>query len=163
MNYRTKLILACIGVATIIIVASYSNNVREETRVAGLMFGNSILDIHESLKAAQEDLALRTRAWESGNMDNESILEYYDGHLERMDSILARYDSLSAPPGFDSAVILFRLSADAQRQSDSEFAMWIKNGEKSHELRSHELLQDAFEYESEGLSAFNAAKLGRTG
>lgn len=162
MNDKTKLTIAAVVIAVIIGVASYTHTVREDARVAGLIFGNTILDIHESLKAAQDDLAFNTREWKSGSTDDEAILEYFDEHNTRMDNVIARYDTLAAPPGFDATVTLMRLSAQSQQQSDAEFAMWIRNGDESHKLRSDQLLQDAFEYESEGLAAFNAAKLGRT-
>ncbi len=163
MNYKAKLAIAAIAIGAVVVAASYNHTVREETRVAGLMFGNTILDIHESLKAAQDALALKTRTWETGGIGDGEMLGHYDGHLERMDSIIARYDSLDPPPGFEAAVKLLVLSAESQRQSDEQYALWIMNRDDSYKLRSDELLQDAFEYESEGLAAFSAAKLGLPG
>lgn len=160
MNDKTKLTIAIIVIAIVIGAASYTHSVREDTRIAGLMFGNSILDIQKSLKASQDSLALHTRSYDSGVLDHNAILEYYEVHLDTMDATIARYDSLVTPPGFGAAVRLFQLSAESQKQSDSEFGLWIMNRDESNKLRSDELLQDAFEYESEGLAAFNAAKLG---
>lgn len=162
MNDRIKLIIAATVIAVIIGAASYTHIVREETRVTGLMFGNSILDIQDALKVAQDNLALRTHAWESENMTDGALLEYYDEHYVRMDEIIARYDALDVPPGFGPAVTLFKISAESQQKSNDEFALWIKTGDPSNQSRSDELLQDAFEYESEGIAAFNDAKRAKT-
>lgn len=163
MDGRTKLIIAAAAIGALIAAATYSHYSRQDTLAAGLAFGNSILDIQDDLKAAQNGLALRLNAWEQGGIGDDDLLEYYPGHLERLDSVIARYDRLEPPPGFGAAVSLFKLSAESQRQSDAEFEAWVRGGDPAAKSRSGKLLQDAFEYESEALAAFNDAKRGRAG
>ena len=161
MNDTQKIIIAAGVIAVIVVAAAYTHHTREQVRVAGLMFGNSLLNTQDDLKAAQDALALRTRAWSAGNMTDAAMLEYYDMHLDRMDGIVARYSSLDAPQGFDAAVRLFELSAVSQRDSDVAHAEWVRLRDESSRSRSDALLQDAFEYESEALSAFADAQRGR--
>ena len=160
MNDKTKLVIAVIIIAIIIGAASYNHTLQQERKAAGHLFGELVIDIQETLVIMQNSLVLQTHSWESGDISNTGILAYYDEHVMRMDTVIARYDSLVVPLGFDGAVALLKLSAQSQRDSDAEFALWLRSGNIENKLRSDELLQDSFEYESEGLAAFAAAKLG---
>ena len=160
MNDAQKIAIAAAIVGALVVAAAYTHHTREQVRVAGMMFGNSLLDTQDDLKAAQDALALRTRAWGAGNMTDAELLAYYADHLGRMDSIIARYSALDAPPGFGAAVRLFELSAESQRQSDAAHAEWVGSGDEASRLRSDALLQDSFEYEAEALSAFADAQRG---
>lgn len=155
------MVVAAAAVAAIVVAAAYTHHTREQARVSGLMFGNSLLDAQDDLKAAQSALALRVRSWEAGDMTRAALLEYYGGHLGRMDALVARYAALEPPPGFGAAVRLFELSAASQRDADAAHAEWVRTGDEQSVARSGELLQDAFEYESEALSAYSDAQRGR--
>lgn len=147
--------------AAIVIAAAYTHDTRERARVSGMMFGNSLLDAQDNLKAAQASLAAQVRSWEAGNTTDAELLAYYGGHLGRMDAMVARYGSLEPPPGFGAAVRLFELSASSQRDADAAHAEWVRTGDEGSLSRSGVLLQDAFEYESEALSAYADAQRGR--
>lgn len=153
--------MAAAAVAAVVVAAAYTHDSREQARVSGMMFGNSLLDAQDDLKATQSSLASRVRSWEAGEVTDAALLEHYAGHLGRMDAIVARYSALEPPPGFGAAVRLFELSAASQRDADAAHAEWVRTGDEQSRERSAELLQDAFEYESEALSAYADAQLGR--
>ena len=155
------MIAAAAVVAAVVIAASYTHHTREQARVSGMMFGNSLLDAQDNLKAAQSSLASQVRSWEAGNSTSADLLAYYEGHLGRMDEMVARYGTLEPPPGFSAAVRLFELSAASQRDADAAHAEWVRTGDEASRSRSGALLQDSFEYESEALSAYADAQRGR--
>jgi len=163
LNDRQKVAVAAATVAAIVMAAAYTHDARERMRVSGMMFGNSLLDAQDNLKAAQSELAARVSSWEAGAATDAELLEYYEGHLARMDSMVARYGALEPPPGFGPAVRLFELSAGSQRDADEAHAEWVRTGDEQSRARSGALLQDAFEYESEALSAYADAQRGRAG
>ena len=161
MNDRQKVMVAAAAVAAVVVAAAYTHHAREQVRVSGMMFGNSLLDAQDNLKAAQSSLAAQVRSWEAGNATSADLLAYYEGHLGRMDAMVARYGALDPPPGFGAAVRLFELSAASQRDADAAHAEWVRTGDEASRSRSGALLQDAFEYESEALSAYADAQRGR--
>lgn len=161
MNDRQKAVVAAAAVAAIVVAAAYTHDTRERARVSGMMFGNSLLDAQDDLKAAQAALAAQVRSWEAGDATGPELLAYYGGHLERMDAMVARYGALEPPPGFGAAVRLFELSAASQRDADAAHAEWVRTGDEQSRVLSGALLQDAFEYESEALSAYADAQRGR--
>lgn len=77
-----------------------------------------------------------------------------------MDEFILRYDKLSPPESFASAVELLKLSTISQLESDKELIEWIKTGDESAKIRSDLLLQEAFDYEMAGLNEYNSAKAG---
>lgn len=153
--------VAAAAVAAVVVAAAYTHHEREQARVSGMMFGNLLLDAQDDLRAAQFSLASHVRSWEAGETTREDLLGHYAGHLDRMDAIVGRYAALEPPPGFGAAVRLFELSAASQREADAAHAEWVRTGDAQSRARSGELLQDAFEYESEALSAYADAQRGR--
>ena len=49
---------------------------------------------------------------------------------------------------------LFKLSAEAQLESDKYMIEWVKTGDNSSHVRSDSLLQQSFEYEQAALYEF---------
>ncbi len=88
------------------------------------------------------------------------LAEYAVIHVEKLENTLSKYNNLISPKQFAPAVELFKLSTNAQLESDKEFVEWVKTGDKSHDIRSDSLLQESFEYEMMALQEFNAAKTG---
>ena len=88
------------------------------------------------------------------------MLEISENHLIDLEKILKRYDSLTPPQAFTSSVELFKRSTQTQIESDKLLKEWIETGDNATKIRSDEILQQSFEYETSALASFNAAKNG---
>ena len=90
----------------------------------------------------------------------KELLTYYKEHLEQFEMIISKYDNLTPPEIFESSVVLLKLSAETQLESDSQFIEWIKTGDESAKIRSDTQIQEAYEYQNLGLAEFQSAKAG---
>ena len=75
-----------------------------------------------------------------------------------MNEIISKYAELQFPDAFSGSVKLFKLSTEAQLESDQYLLSWIENDDESEKIRADELLQASFEYEMAALSSFEKAK-----
>ncbi|MBI4131173.1 MAG: hypothetical protein HY476_01610 [Nitrosarchaeum sp.] len=156
---KQNIIIVAIAVIIIGAIAGYNYSV-EQTKQKGLRFGNELQQIQEEVKQLQTEFNSKITQWEEGDLSQQELLEYSKNHIEKLQKVILRYDDLIPPKQFASSVELFKLSTQAQLDSDKEFIEWIKTSDDSHSIRSDSLLQESFEYEMMALGEFNAAKSG---
>lgn len=150
---------AIIGVVAVGLVISYYYSL-EQTRIQGFNFGSNLREIQDELKNLQTNFDSKYTIWKEGDITKEEFLQFSRSHIEKMEGLASRYQTLSPPDGFASSVELFELSTRSQIESDKQTIEWIKTGDQSAKIRSEVLLQEAFEYELAALEKFNAAKKG---
>jgi len=54
------------------------------------------------------------------------------------------------------------MDRDTQLESDKLLKKWIETGDNSTKIRSDEIMQQSFEYETSALASYNTAKKGYT-
>ncbi len=156
---KQNIIIVAIAVIIIGVIAGYNYSV-DQTKQKGLRFGNELQQIQEEVKQIQTGFNSKVTQWEEGDLSQQELEEYSIGHIEKLQNAILKYEDLIPPKQFESSVELFRLSTQAQLDSDKEFIEWIKTRDDSHNIRSDSLLQESFEYEMMALGEFNAAKSG---
>ena len=156
---KQNIIIVTIAVIIIGAIAGYNYSV-EQTKQKGLRFGNELQQIQEEVKQLQTEFNSKITQWEEGDLSQQELSEYSKNHIEKLQKVILKYDDLIPPKQFASSVELFKLSTQAQLDSDKEFIEWVKTSDDSHNIRSDSLLQESFEYEMMALGEFNAAKSG---
>ncbi|MDO8640343.1 MAG: hypothetical protein Q7R33_02265 [Nitrosarchaeum sp.] len=164
MKKSKKQNIIIVSIAIIIIIAigsiaSYRYSV-DQTRQKGLQFGNELQQIQEEVKQLQTEFNSKVIQWKEGDLSQQELSEYSKTHIEKLQNVILKYDNLIPPKQFAPSVELFKLSTQAQLDSDKEFIEWVKTSDNSHNIRSDSLLQESFEYEMMALGEFNAAKSG---
>ena len=132
----------------------------EQTRQRGFAFGNDLQQIQDDVKLLQNEFYAAIDAWEEGSIDKETLLNELDAHLAEFESILAKYDTLEPPEGFAGAVNLFRLSSQAQMESDRDYIRWLSSGDQAAKTRSDLQLEESFNFEMAALAEFSLARDG---
>jgi len=130
----------------------------EQAQIRGFAFGNNIQAIQDELKEEQLDFYSKVSMWKEKSITKDQILEFADNHILRMKNIIAKYTDLQMPDAFSGSVKLFKLSTEAQLDSDQYLIKWIRNDDQSEKIRADELLQASFEYEMAALASFEKAK-----
>ena len=156
---KQNIIIVTIAVIIIGAIAGYNYSV-DQIKQKGLKFGNELQQIQEDVKQLQTEFNSKITQWEEEDLSQQELSEYSKNHIEKLQNMILRYDDLIPPKQFASSVELFKLSTQAQLDSDKEFIEWIKTSDDSHKIRSDSLLQESFEYEMMALGEFNAAKSG---
>ena len=156
---KQNIIIASIAIIIIGAIVGY-NYSYDQTRQKGLKFGNELLQIQEDVKQFQIEFHSKITQFEEGDLTQQELSEYSKTHIEKMQNAILKYDDLIPPKQFAPSVELFKLSTQAQLDSDEELIEGIKTGDESHNIRSDSLLQESFEYEMMALGEFNAAKTG---
>jgi hypothetical protein len=156
---KQNIIIASIAIIIVGAIAGY-NYSYDQTRQKGLKFGNELLQIQEEVKQFQIEFHSKITQFEEGDLTQQELSEYSKTHIEKMQNAILKYDDLIPPKQFAPSVELFKLSTQAQLDSDEELIEGIKTGDESHNIRSDSLLQESFEYEMMALGEFNAAKAG---
>ncbi len=156
---KQNIIIASIAIIIIGAIVGY-NYSYDQTRQKGLKFGNELLQIQEDVKQFQIEFHSKITQFEEGDLTQQELSEYSKNHIEKMQNAILKYDDLIPPKQFAPSVELFKLSTQAQLDSDEELIEGIKTGDESHNIRSDSLLQESFEYEMMALGEFNAAKTG---
>ena len=156
---KQNIIIVTIAVIIIGAIAGYNYSV-EQTKQKGLRFGNELQQIQEEIKQLQTEFNSKITQWEEGDLSQQELSEYSKNHIEKLQKVILKYDDLIPPKQFAPSVELFKLSTQAQLDSDKEFIEWVKTSDDSHNIRSDSLLQESFEYEMMALGEFNAAKSG---
>ena len=87
-------------------------------------------------------------------------MKFYEEHIDNFQQTISKYDKLTPPELFQSSVILLKMSAETQLESDLQFIDWIKTGNEASKIRSDTLIQEAYEYQNLGLVEFQTAKVG---
>ena len=150
-----------IGVVIIGLVIWVSYYV-EQAKISGQRFGNNLEQIQSDLKKQSSDYESKLTIWQEGGLTKQEMLQVSESHLVELEKILERYDKLAPPQAFTSSVELFKRSTQTQIESDKLLKNWIETGDNSTKIRSDELLQQSFEYETSALDSFNTAKKGYT-
>ena len=156
---KQNIIIVAIAIIIIGAIAGYNYSV-EQTKQKGLKFGNELQQIQEDVKQLQIEFNSKITQWEEEDLSQQELSEYSKNHIEKLQNVILKYDDLIPPKQFASSVELFKLSTQAQLDSDMEFIDWIKTNDDSHKIRSDSLIQESFEYEMMALGEFNAAKSG---
>jgi len=156
---KQNIIIVSIAIIIIGVIAGYNYSV-DQTKQKGLKFGNELQQIQEEVKQLQTEFNSKITQWEEEDLSQQELSEYSKNHIEKLQNVILKYDDLIPPKQFASSVELFKLSTQAQLDSDKEFIEWIKTSDDSHKIRSDSLLQESFEYEMIALGEFNAAKSG---
>jgi hypothetical protein len=156
---KQNIIIASVAIIIIGAIVAY-NYSYDQTRQKGLKFGNELQQIQEDVKQFQIQFDSKITQWKEGDLSLQKLLDYSETHVDEMQEEISKYDELTPPAQFAPSVELFKLSTQAQLDSDKEFIEWIKTKDESHSIRSDSLLQESFEYEMLALGEFNAAKAG---
>lgn len=150
-----------IGIAIIGLVVGVSYYI-DQAKISGQRFGNSLEQIQSDLKKETSDYESRKTIWQDGRLTKDEILKISETHLIELEKIAERYDKLKPPQAFTSAVELFKRSTQTQLESDKLLKKWIETGDNSTKIRSDEIMQQSFEYETSALASYNTAKKGYT-
>ena len=146
---------AAISVGVIIIAMSiffiYSS---EQAKMRGHAFGKAIEFLQEDLRKQTHVFDSKVSMFKRGDINNNEFLEFAKNHENEMKKIILRYDNLQIPKPFMSSMELFKLSAEAQLESDEYMIEWVRTGDDSAHVRSDSLLQQAFEYSQAALYEF---------
>jgi hypothetical protein len=154
---NTIIVIIVIIIIGSIIAYNYSF---EQTKQKGLQFGIELEKIESDVSDLQIKFYSEKTRWTEEDISKEELLMYYEEHLEQFETIILEYDNLTPPEIFKSSVVLLKLSAETQLESDSQFIEWIKTGDKSAKIRSDTQIQEAYEYQNLGLVEFQSAKAG---
>ncbi len=140
-----------------IIIYNYS---AEQTKQKGFAFGNELEQIQTDVKDLQTQFYSKKAQWEEGTITRDELFQHYERHVEEFEEIISKYDKLTAPESFQSAVDLLKLSSQTQLDSDKQYIEWMRTGDESFKVRSDTQYQQALEYEMTGLVEYYSAKTG---
>jgi len=150
-----------IGIAIIGLVVGVSYYI-DQAKISGQRFGHNLEEIWSDLKKQTSDYESNKIIWQEGGLTKQEILKISETHLVELAKIAERYDKLTPPQAFTSAVELFKRSTQTQLESDKLLKKWIETGDNSTKIRSDEIMQQSFEYETSALASYNTAKKGYT-
>ncbi len=157
-NPRKHLQIA-ITIGIVVIVAAIAINYNlDQANLAGQRFGNNLAFIQSELKNETLGFYANLTMYEKGQISKDQMLNITDVHIAKMQNILTKYDGLNPPEPFIASLRLFRLSTQAQLESDTLLKEWIQTGDNSTRAESDQLLQQSFQYEMSALQSFNNAK-----
>ena len=154
-------IVVAIGIVIIGLVIGVSYYI-DQAKISGQRFGTSLEQIQSDLEKLTSDYDSKFTIWKEGGLTKQEILEISQNYLTELEKTIQRYDKLTPPQAFTSAVELFKRSTQTQLESDKLLKRWIETGDNSTKLRSDELMQQSFEYETSALASYNTAKKGYT-
>jgi len=126
----------------------------EQAKMRGQAFGKAIEFLQEDLRKQTHVFDSKVSMFKRGDIGNDEFLEFAKNHENEMMQIILRYDNLQVPKPFMPSMELFKLSAEAQLESDKYMIEWVRTGDDSAHVRSDSLLQQSFEYEQAALYEF---------
>lgn len=130
----------------------------DQAKISGQSFGDSLSQIQNDLKNETADYDAKIILYQNGNITKQNILQISDAHIAILSETLLKYNKLKPPEPFAPSLELFRLSTQAQLDSDKLLKQWIETGDNSTKVRSDQLLVQSFSYETKALDSFNKAK-----
>ena len=160
VNSKKGTYIAIVVGAIIIVLVVAFNYYLDQAKISGERFGNSLQQIQKDLKNQVSDYESKIRMWQDGDLTKQEMLQISENHLIELENILSRYDALLPPQAFAPSLKLFKLSAHSQLESDRLLKEWVETGDNSTKIRSDEILQQSFEYETSALASYNMAKKG---
>ena len=126
----------------------------DQAKMRGQAFGKAIEFLQEDLRKHTHMFDSKVSMFKRGDIGKDEFLESTKNHENDMKKIILRYDNLQIPKPFMPSMELFKLSAEAQLESDEYMIEWVRTGDDSAHVRSDSLLQQAFEYEQAALYEF---------
>ena len=153
-----------VGIVILVVVAAigtalgYNQYVMEQNRQQGFVFGNELQQIQQDVKNLQNDFYADITVWEEGQISKAELQDRLQLHIYQFKEIMPRYDSLEPPDSFVGAVELFRLSSQAQLESDEQYILWITANDEAAKMRSDLQLKESFDLEMAALGEYNIAK-----
>ena len=130
----------------------------DQAKIRGFNFGNNLQAIQDELKQVQTEFYSKKAMLDENTISKEEFVSFSDSHIQRMQEVLAKYETLSPPDSFATSVDLFKLSTQKQIESDKLLIEWIKTNDTADKVRSDLLLQESFEDEMAALASFTKAK-----
>ena len=157
-NPKRKMQIAIIVGAIIIGGVIILNYNLDQAKISGQSFGSSLEQIQNDLINETANYDAKYALYKNGNITKQEMLQISDVHISVLNETLSKYDNLKPPEPFAPSLELFRLSIQAQLDSDKLFKQWIETGDNSTKVRSDQLLGQSFDYETRALDSFNKAK-----
>ncbi|MDC8437891.1 MAG: hypothetical protein LV468_02690 [Candidatus Nitrosotenuis sp.] len=158
---KAKATYLAVGVGVILVgLAVFFAYSADQAKIRGFNFGVNLQAIQDDIKQIQTEFYSKKNSLDEKSITKEEFLQFSKQHVQKMESVISRYDELSPPDSFSSAVKLFKMSTEKQLESDRFLIEWIKTGDVSNKVRSDLLLQESFESELAGLASYNDAKSG---
>ena len=145
------------GVIIIGLVIIFNYNL-DQAKISGQSFGDSLAQLQNDLKNETANYDAKIIQYQNGNITKHDILQISDTHTSVLNNILSKYNNLKPPEPFAPSLELFKLSTQAQLDSDKLLKEWIQTGDNSTKVKSDQLLEQAFNYESRALDSFYKAK-----
>ena len=157
-NPKRKMQMAIVAGAIIIGLVIMFNYNLDQAKISGQRFGDSLAQIQNDLKNETADYDAKIIQYQNGNITKQDILQISNTHIAVLSDMLSKYNKLKPPEPFAPSLELFKLSTQAQLDSDKLLKEWIQIGDNSTKVRSYQLLGQAFYYETRALDSFNKAK-----
>ena len=130
----------------------------DQAKISGQSFGSNLAQIQNDLKNETAIYDSKITSYQKGNITKQEILQISDTHISVLNETLSKYNNLKPPAAFAPSLELFKLSTQAQLDSDKLLKQWIQTGDNSTKVRSDQLLGQSFDYETRALDSFNKAK-----
>jgi hypothetical protein len=157
-NPKRKMQMAIVAGAIIIGGVIILNYNLDQAKISGQSFGDNLAQLQNDLKNETADYDTKIIQYQNGNITKQGILQISDVHIAVLSDMLSKYNKLKPPEPFAPSLELFKLSTQAQLDSDKLLREWIQTGNNSTKVRSDQLLEQAFYYETRALDSFNKAK-----
>jgi hypothetical protein len=157
-NPKRKMQMAIVVGAVVIGLVIMFNYNLDQAKIFGQSFGDSLAQIQNDLKNETANYDAKIVQYQNGNITKQDILQISDTHIAVLSDVLSKYNKLKPPEPFVPSLELFKLSTQEQLDSDKLLKEWIQTGDNSTKVRSDQLLEQAFYYETRALDSFNKAK-----
>jgi hypothetical protein len=154
-----NIVILSIAILIIGSIIGYNYSI-DITKQKGLQFGKELSQIEKDISDIQGKFYSEKTKWVEGDISKEQLLKFYKIHVNNFKETISKYDELTPPELFQSSVVLLKISAETQLESDLQFIEWIKTEDESAKIRSDALIQEAYEYQNLGLVEFQTAKVG---
>ncbi len=150
--------IAIVAGAIIIGLVIMLNYNLDQAKISGQSFGDGLAQIQNDLKNETTDYDAKITHYQNGNITKQDILQISNTHISVLSDVLSKYNKLKPPEPFAPSLELFKLSTQAQLDSDKLLKEWIQTGDNSTKIRSDQLLGQSFDYETRALDSFKKAK-----
>jgi hypothetical protein len=150
--------VAIISGIVIISIVIFVNYYLDQTKLSGQRFGDQLAQIQSDLKNETQHFDIQLTQYKNGQISKDQMLKITDDHILAVQNILPQYEKLKAPETFVPSLQLFKLSTEAQIESDKTLRNWIITGDNATSAKSDQLLQQSFQYEMNALQSYENAK-----
>ncbi len=157
-NPKRRIQVAIAVGISIIGIVIFINYFLDQTQISGQRFGDQLSQIQLDLKNETQSFDAQYTLYKSGQISKDQMIKITDNHIQVLQNILPRYDTLKAPESFIPALQLFRLSTQTQIDSDKALKDGLVAGDNTTISKSDHLLQQSFQYEMQALQSYENAK-----